>query len=111
MVADEHLPALLLAAEPAIAADLARTRLAPLDRLGAGPRERLVETLRAWLDRPGQVQAVAAALDGPDLRAVERIADSDLVPGDLRVAHHADVHAGDAHIVTRLMPPVSANCA
>ena len=37
VVADEHLPALLLAAEPALAADLARSRLAPLDRLGAGP--------------------------------------------------------------------------
>ena len=63
VVADEHLPALLLAAEPALAADLARSRLAPLDSLAAGPRERLVATLRAWLDRPGQVQAVAAALD------------------------------------------------
>ena len=62
-MADEHLPALLLAAEPALAADLARSRLAPLDSLAAGPRERLVATLRAWLDRPGQVQAVAAALD------------------------------------------------
>ena len=63
VVADEHLPALLLAAEPALAADLARSRLAPLDTLAAGPRERLAATLRAWLDRPGQVQAVAAALD------------------------------------------------
>jgi len=63
VVADEHLPALLLAASPAIAADLARTRLEPLESLGAGARERLVETLRAWLDRPGQVQAVAAALE------------------------------------------------
>ena len=27
------------------------------------PRERLVATLRAWLDRPGQVQAVAEALE------------------------------------------------
>jgi hypothetical protein len=63
IVADEHLPALLLAAEPALAADLARTRLAPLEGLAAGPRGRLVATLRAWLDRPGQVQAVAAALD------------------------------------------------
>ena len=63
VVADEHLPALLLAAEPALAAELARSRLAPLDALAAGPRERLADTLRAWLDRPGQVQAVAAALD------------------------------------------------
>jgi hypothetical protein len=63
VVADEHLPALLLAASPGIAADLARSRLAPLESLGEGPRERLVATLRAWLDRPGQVQAIAADLD------------------------------------------------
>ena len=62
IVASEHLPALLLAAEPTLAAELARSRLAPLDSLAAGPRERLAETLRAWLDRPGQVQAVAAEL-------------------------------------------------
>ncbi len=62
IVAEEHLAALLLAAEPALAADLARTRLAPLDGLAGQARERLVGTLRAWLDRPGQVQAVAAAL-------------------------------------------------
>jgi hypothetical protein len=63
VVADDHLPALLLAAEPALAADLARSRLAPLEGLAEGPRERLVSTLRAWLDRPGQVQAVATALE------------------------------------------------
>jgi hypothetical protein len=63
VVADQHLPALLLAAEPGLAADLVRSRLAPLDGLGAGARDRLAATLRAWLDRPGQVQAVAAALD------------------------------------------------
>jgi sugar diacid utilization regulator len=63
VVAEEHLGALLLSADPALAADLARTRLAPLAALAPVPRRRLAETLRAWLDRPGQVQAVAAALD------------------------------------------------
>ena len=48
---------------PALAADLAASRLAPLADLPEGPRARLRETLAAWLDRPGQVQAVAAALD------------------------------------------------
>jgi DNA-binding PucR family transcriptional regulator len=62
IVAEDHLPALLLAAEPALAADLARSRLAPLAHLAPGPRERLAATLKAWLDQPGQVQAVAAAL-------------------------------------------------
>jgi PucR C-terminal helix-turn-helix domain len=62
LVADDHLADLLLAADAAVAADLAASRLAPLDDLPDGPRARLRETLAAWLDRPGQVQAVAAAL-------------------------------------------------
>jgi hypothetical protein len=61
--AEEHLPALVIAADPALGAELAEQRLAPLAELPDGPRERLTETLRAWLDRPGQVQAVAAELD------------------------------------------------
>ena len=63
VVADDHLADLLIAADPVLAADLAASRLAPLDELAEGPRARLRETLAAWLDRPGQVQAVAAALD------------------------------------------------
>jgi PucR C-terminal helix-turn-helix domain len=62
VVADDHLPALLLRADPDLAADLARRRLAPLRGLSAASADRLAETLRAWLDRPGQVQAVAAQL-------------------------------------------------
>src|SRR5688572_629206 len=62
IVADDHRADLLLAADPRIAADLAATRLAPLAELAEGPRARLTETLAAWLARPGQVQAVAAAL-------------------------------------------------
>jgi PucR C-terminal helix-turn-helix domain len=60
--AEEHLPALVIAADPALGAELAQQRLAPLQTLADGPRARLTETLRAWLDRPGQVQAVAAEL-------------------------------------------------
>ena len=62
VVAEEHLATLLLAADRGLAADLAASRLAPLATLADGPRARLTETLRAWLDRPGQVQAVAAEL-------------------------------------------------
>jgi hypothetical protein len=61
--ADDHLAALVLAADPRLAGDLAATRLAPLAELPHSTRERLGETLRAWLDRPGQVRAVAAELD------------------------------------------------
>src|SRR4051794_24530237 len=59
---EEHLPALVIAADPVLAGELAEQRLAPLAALPDGPRARLTETLRAWLDRPGQVQAVAAEL-------------------------------------------------
>ena len=62
VVAEDHLATLLLGADPGLAADLAASRLAPLADLADGPRARLTETLRAWLDRPGQVQAVAAEL-------------------------------------------------
>jgi len=62
VVADDHLAALVLSADPALAADLAAARLAPLAELAPDARARLEETLRAWLDRPGQVQAVAAVL-------------------------------------------------
>ena len=62
VVAEDHLATLLLSSDRALAADLAASRLAPLATLAAGPRARLTETLRAWLDRPGQVQAVAAEL-------------------------------------------------
>jgi hypothetical protein len=63
IVAGDHLADLLLAADSSLAADLAVARLAPLADLPEGPRARLTETLAAWLERPGQVQAVAAALD------------------------------------------------
>ena len=62
VVAEDHLATLLLTSDRGLAADLAASRLAPLDGLADGPRARLTETLRAWLDRPGQVQAVAAEL-------------------------------------------------
>jgi hypothetical protein len=62
VIADDHLPALLLHADPELASDLARRRLAPLRGLSSGAAQRLSETLRAWLDRPGQVQAVAGQL-------------------------------------------------
>lgn len=59
---DEHLPDLLLHGDGALAADLAARALQPLDDLRDGARERLLETLRAWLDEPGQVTRVAERL-------------------------------------------------
>jgi hypothetical protein len=63
VVADEHLPALLLhGGDRSLAADLAAGALAPLDELRPGARGRLRATLRAWLDHPGQVTRVAGEL-------------------------------------------------
>ena len=62
LVADDHLPDLLLAAQPRLAADLSR-RLAALDALADGPRERLLVTLAAWLDHLGEARLAADALN------------------------------------------------
>src|SRR5690242_4640213 len=63
VLADEHLPELLLhSGDGSLAADLAASALAPLAELRPGARSRLRETLRAWLDHPGQVTRVAGDL-------------------------------------------------
>lgn len=63
VVADEHLLTLLLHGPGAgEAADLADRLLAPVDALPDGQQARALETLRAWLDHPGQVQRVGAEL-------------------------------------------------
>jgi hypothetical protein len=63
VVAEDHLLELLLDADGgALAAELTTHVLAPLDDLAGGARERALQTLRAWLDHPGQVQRVAAEL-------------------------------------------------
>lgn len=60
--ADAHASALLLGADPRLAADLARDALAPLDGLTPAARTRLLATLAAWLDEQGRLQPVAARL-------------------------------------------------
>jgi hypothetical protein len=63
VAADDHLAELLLhGGDTTIAADLAARALAPLHELRPKAAARLRETLRAWLDHPGQVQAVAQRL-------------------------------------------------
>ena len=60
--ADDHLLALLVAAEPELAADLRERALSPLRALPAGALARGEQTLRAWLDAHGDVATAAAAL-------------------------------------------------
>lgn len=59
---DAHLVALVLAADPQAVADLRGRVLAPLDGMRASTREKLEETLRAWLLHQGRREDVAASL-------------------------------------------------
>jgi len=59
---DDRLAALLMTADPVLAARLRERRLAPLDGLAERSRARLAETLAAWLDERGNAVAVAKRL-------------------------------------------------
>jgi hypothetical protein len=62
VLADEHLASLVLHRDPELLSVLASARLAPLQQLKPATRERLAETLLAWLQHRGERQHVAAAL-------------------------------------------------
>lgn len=60
--AGDHLGELLLRADAALARELAEQKLAPLAELSEGARQRLTDTLRAWLAHQGRLAATAAEL-------------------------------------------------
>jgi hypothetical protein len=62
VLADEHLADLVVHRDPELVSALATTRLAPLEQVRESSRERLAETLLAWLQHRGERQHVAAAL-------------------------------------------------
>jgi PucR C-terminal helix-turn-helix domain len=62
VAADEHLFDLILHRDAALARELAERRLAPLAQLPPRTRERLLETLEAWLDEQGEVRPAAERL-------------------------------------------------
>jgi hypothetical protein len=59
---DQHLADLVVGADGDARADLRSRVLAPLDDLSTASREKLVETLRAWLLYQGRRDEIAAAL-------------------------------------------------
>jgi hypothetical protein len=63
VLADEQLAALILHADRGLLDDLAQRRLAPLSDETDSSRERLGQTLLAWLDHQGRVPEIAAALN------------------------------------------------
>ena len=62
VIADDRLVDVLLLGDATLAEELADRALAPLDALPAGARDRLAETLSAWLGHQGEVRAAAEAL-------------------------------------------------
>lgn len=60
--AADHPVALLVNADRRLARDIATTALAPLDDETPASRDRLIDTLTAWLRERGRTEAVAAAL-------------------------------------------------
>jgi len=59
---EEHLAELILAADPDAVADLRTRVLAPLDKVRPATRQKLAETLRAWLLYQGRRDDIANAL-------------------------------------------------
>jgi hypothetical protein len=59
---EQRLAELVLRADGEALADLRAQVLAPLDDLGPGPREKLLETLRSWLLHHGRREKIAAEL-------------------------------------------------
>jgi hypothetical protein len=62
VAAQENTGRLLLAADPALAAELSANLLTPLHRLSAGSQARMRETLRMWLAEQGRLGQVAERL-------------------------------------------------
>jgi PucR C-terminal helix-turn-helix domain len=62
VVARERAGELLLKSDPRLACELAADRLRPLERLSAGSRTRLTETLNAWLAEQGRLTPAAQRL-------------------------------------------------
>ncbi|TQK51724.1 PucR-like helix-turn-helix protein [Streptomyces sp. SLBN-118] len=59
---EDHLVALSLFADPRLITALAKQQLAPLTELTANQRERIIETLRAWLETRGNAVQMAELL-------------------------------------------------
>jgi hypothetical protein len=107
--ADEHLLALLLAAEPELAADLCERAVAPLQALPPGAAARGEQTLRAWLDAHGDVSAAAAALHVHPQTVRYRLAGLREVFGDALDDPRARLELAVALRMTRPAPPPHAD--
>ncbi|MFA1542438.1 helix-turn-helix domain-containing protein [Actinomadura monticuli] len=87
---EDHLVTLWLLADPALVEELAQRRLAVLDGMTPGQRDRLTETLRTWLVTRGTAAEIAALLHiHPQtvryrMRKIERIFGAELADPEAR---------------------------
>ncbi|MGW2473069.1 PucR family transcriptional regulator [Streptomyces sp. NPDC001665] len=63
ILCDDHLITLWLLSDPVLLDQLARRELAPMANISANRRERLIETLRIWLDTRGTAAQMGELLD------------------------------------------------
>nr|WSW65317.1 helix-turn-helix domain-containing protein [Streptomyces sp. NBC_00995] len=63
VLCEDHLVTLWLLSDPALLDQLAERELAPIAGISAARRDRLVETLRIWLDTRGTAAQMGALLD------------------------------------------------
>ncbi|MFI8875656.1 PucR family transcriptional regulator [Streptomyces sp. NPDC055243] len=80
---EDHLVALSLFADPGLISALAKQQLTPLAGLTANQRDRLISTLRAWLDTRGNVLQMADALHLHPQTVRYRLRNLEKVFGDL----------------------------
>ncbi|MEU6994104.1 helix-turn-helix domain-containing protein [Streptomyces sp. NPDC046465] len=80
---EDHLVTLTLFADPGLISALARQQLAPLAGLTANQRDRLIHTLRAWLDTRGNVLQMAEMLHLHPQTVRYRLRNLEKVFGDL----------------------------
>ncbi|HEY8466155.1 MAG TPA: helix-turn-helix domain-containing protein [Solirubrobacterales bacterium] len=81
--AEEHLAALTVHRDPELAGEHAARELAPVEALPERARERMLETLAAWLDHPGRPTEVARAVHVHPQTARYRLAQLRELLGDI----------------------------
>ncbi|MEI7030225.1 helix-turn-helix domain-containing protein [Streptomyces pratensis] len=96
---EDHLTTLWLLSDPALLDQLARRELAAVSEISAARRERLIETLRIWLDTRGTAAQMGALLDvHPQtvryrMRSLETIFGDQLVDPESRFTTEAVLRA------------------
>ncbi|WP_327249326.1 helix-turn-helix domain-containing protein [Streptomyces sp. NBC_01320] len=99
VLCQDHLITLWLLSDPVLLDQLARRELAPIAEISANRRERLIETLRIWLETRGTAAQLGELLDVHTqtvryrMRNLETIFDEQLVDPESRFSTEAVLRA------------------